>query len=277
MSRRFFSPFARGAVALCALLASPLAADVESDLRSELVGRFALTRGALLSECTEHYTDMQVTGGRISGGSGSRFEAGELVRIDNVKIGALAGLDLNLSLVEPYLLSFQDGPFTVYEERRCRAQLNFDVPREVRKDRARSLAAIVAVLEPFADEAAAKRGDWNRRVRAPYPKDWEKTRVAYEKWKVEHRNDLVRAKTEEVLRFAEQALTYMSGDEEYLTSFAAGARYRSDSWDSCEAMLGATFSVSGSGKNWNGWADGQKVAWATRLARALQECLLEAN
>ena len=277
MSHRTLRAVVRRFVALFSLLGAPLVADVESELRSALVGRFALTRGALLSECTDHFTDHKVTAGRVSGGTGTRFEAGELVRIDNVKIGALSGLDVNLTIVEPFLLSFVDGPFTVHEERRCRAQLNFEVPREVRKDRAQSLAAIAAVLERFDDDDAARRGAWNRRARAPFPKDWEKTRVAYGKWKVEHRNELVRAKTEEVLRFAEQALTYMSGDEDYLASFAAGARYRSDSWSSCEAMLTATFSISGSGKNRNGWADGQKVAWATHLARSLQDCLLEVD
>ena len=34
-----------------------------------------------------------------------------------------------------------DGPFTVYDQRRCRVQLNFEVPREVRKDRVQALAA----------------------------------------------------------------------------------------------------------------------------------------
>ena len=53
----------------------------------------------------------------------------------------MSGLDVNLTLVEPFLPSFVDGPFTVYDQRRCRVQLNFEVPREVRKDRAKALAA----------------------------------------------------------------------------------------------------------------------------------------
>ena len=59
-------------------------------------------------------------------------------------------------------------------------------------------------------------------------------------------------------------------------AFAAGARARSDSWSTCEAMLDATFYVSGSGgKSSRGWADGQRVAWANHLAHALQSCYLD--
>ncbi len=107
-----------------------------SDLRAELVGRYALAKGELVSECTDHFTDMNVVGGRLTGGTGVRFARGELLRIDNVSVGAMAGLDVNLTLVEPFLLSFEDGPFQVYDERRCRVQLNFEVGRDVRKDAA---------------------------------------------------------------------------------------------------------------------------------------------
>lgn len=251
-------------------------ADVEGDLRAELVGRYALAKGELVSECTDHFTDMKVVGGRASGGTGVRFERGELLRIDNVSAGAMSGLDVNLTLVEPFLLSFEDGPFRVFDERRCRVQLNFEVARDVRKDVHKSLAAVVAVLDLFDDAGAAKRAGWNRRKLAAYPPDWEKTKVAYEAWKLTQVNAAVRAKTASVLDEARRVLAYMPGDDDYLLAFGAGARARSDSWSTCEAMLDATFYVSGSGgKSSRGWADGQHVAWANHLAHELQECYLE--
>ncbi len=250
-------------------------ADVESDLRGELVGRYALAKGELVSECTDHFTDMKVVGGRLTGGTGTRFEPGELVRIDNVSAGAMAGLDVNLTLVEAFLLSFQDGPFQVYDERRCRVQLNFEVSRDVRKDVAKALAAVGGVLELYDDAGAAKRAGWNKRKLAPYPKDWEKTKQAYQAWKLTQVNAAVRAKTAYVLDEAGRVLNYMPGDDDYLFSFAAGARARSDSWSSCEAMLDASFYSTGSGgKSSRGWADGQHVAWANHLAHALQGCYL---
>ena len=262
------------------LAAGAARADVEGELRAELVGRAALSRSELLSECTDHYTDNQVSGTRIAGKAGERFAAGELARIDNVKIGSFTGLDVNVSLAEPYRLAWRDGPFDVYDQRRCRAQLHFDVPREVRKDRAKSRAAIEAVLAIFGDEAAAK-GDaaWNRRKVEPYPANWEAKKREWESWKRSQQNVRVRSKSEEVLERAEQVLTYMPDDAKYLAAFGAGARYRrNDSWSSCELMLDASFYVSGgapSGDDSRGWADGQLVAWATELARALADCYIE--
>ncbi len=62
--------------------------------------------------------------------------------------------------------------------------------------------------------------------------------------------------------------------QEYLLSLGDGAEARSDYWSDCDSMLSATFSTSGSGKNYQGYADGQKVAWATHLAEALQDCYI---
>ena len=201
-----------------------------------------------------------------------------MIYIDKVSIGTFAGLDVNVSIVEPYLLSWEDGPFTVYERRRCRAQLHFEVGRDVRRDRAKSIAAVEAVLELVAGGEAQARelAGWNRRKVAPFPKDWERTQVEYAKYRMAKRNEDVRKKTEEVLEQADQALRYMDSDAEYLLSFAEGAKARSDSWSDCDAMLGASFSASGSSaKDYEGWADGQKVAWATRLAEELQDCYVE--
>lgn len=277
MTRDSRSWLSRGALAVAAIAAGvavPARADVEGELRAELVGRFALTRSALLSECTESYTNVEVVGGRPNGGRGVRFEAGELARVDNVKVGSLSGLDVYLSFAVPYLLSFQDGPFTLHDERRCRVQLDFEVERETRKDAARALAAIGSVLELFDGEEAARKAGWNRRETEPFPADWEETRRAHAAWQVDERNRMVRAKSEEVLAFAAQAIAYMPGDAKFLAAFGAGARARSDSWSTCEAMLSASFYVTGSGEDKNGWAAGQKVAWATRLARDLQGCYL---
>jgi hypothetical protein len=266
------------AVALLAWLAGSIAAaDVESDLRSELVGSFALTRQAATSDCADLYTNNEVAGGRISGRGSERFAAGELVRIDNVKIGTFSGFEVLLSLVEPYRLTWQDGPFEVHDQRHCRLELRFDVPREVRKDRVRARAAIEAVLGLHDHEGAAK-GDpaWNGRRVQPYPANWERTKREWEAWRRAQQNERVREKTESLLEQADRVLSYMPSDERYLASFGAGARYRgSESWSDCEAMLTASFYVTGSGADSRGWADGQLVAWTAQLARALQECYVD--
>jgi hypothetical protein len=259
--------------------AVPALADVESELKAEIGNFYALTRSGFVSECTDHYTDNQVTGGRITGSDGVRFDAGELVQIDSVKVGSFAGLAVNLTLVEPYRLGWKDGPYEVFEQRRCRAQLHFDVPRDVRKDRVRARAAIEAALALFDHEGAAKKDPaWNRRKVEAYPPNWEATKREWETWRRSQQNRRVREKSETVLEQADRVLAYMPNDEKYLASFGAGARARgSESWSSCDVMLDASFYVSGSGADTRGWSDGQLVAWATQLARALQECYIEAE
>lgn len=269
----------RAGILMGALVAGsvPAGAAAGDELRAELVGRFGLTRAPLASDCAATPTRSKVVSGRPTGAGLRSFATGELVRVAEVRAGLLSGLEIELEVVEPALVSWRDGPFEVFDQRRCRIELDFEVPREVRKDKTRALAAIAAVVETFDDERAAKAAGWNGRRVEPYPEGWEETRREYEAWRVARRNEQVRAKTEEVLAAADQVLRYMKNDADYLASFGAGARARtSDSWSSCEAMLAATFSASGSGgEDYAGWADGQKVAWAARLARALQECYAE--
>ncbi len=253
-------------------------ADVEADLRRDLVGKVAVVRESLVSECTDHYTDLAVSGRRISGGRGERLEAGELATIDNVHVG-WSRFDVNLSLLEPLRVRWTDGPFTLYEQRNCRVQLGFDVSRDVKKDRARALATIEEVLELQPSPAVARRSPaYNGRRVEPLPADWEQTRRAHAVWKAARVNDAVRAKIARLLDDAASVLTYMPSDAGYLESFGDGARARrNESWSNCDAMLEASFYVSGSGGgDKRGWADGQHVAWATRLAAALGECYLEA-
>jgi hypothetical protein len=269
----------RAGVLFGSLLASaaPAQAAAGDELRAELVGRFGLPRAPLASDCEATPTRSKVVSGRPTGSGLRRFAAGELVRVEEVRAGLLSGLEIELEVVELALVSWRDGPFEVFDQRRCRIELEFDVPREVRKDRARALAATAAVVETFDDERAARAAGWNGRRVEPYPEGWEETRREYEAWRVARRNEQVREKTEEVLAAADQVLRYMKNDADYLASFGAGARARtSDSWSSCEAMLSASFSASGSGgEDYAGWADGQKLAWATRLSRALQDCYAE--
>ncbi|MEO8198056.1 MAG: hypothetical protein ABI689_15165, partial [Thermoanaerobaculia bacterium] len=64
MSRTLSIWIVAGAVAT----AGAAHADVEGELRAALVGRFGLTKGELVSECTDHFTDMKVVSGRLTGG-----------------------------------------------------------------------------------------------------------------------------------------------------------------------------------------------------------------
>src|SRR5262245_43997777 len=112
-------------------------ADAEGELRSRFQGAMVITKTALFSECTDHFTDNKVAPGGAPHGDGLRFASGELAYVDKVNV-TWTRIDVSLTFREQYRVTWQDGPFTLYEQRRCRAQLNLDLPREVRKDAQRA-------------------------------------------------------------------------------------------------------------------------------------------
>jgi len=260
------------------LSAGARAADTEDLLRSHLRGRWAILRSPVASECSDHYSDNDVAGRFASGPGPVSLPVGELVSIDNVHAGWTSGLDVNLGLAVPYRVRIVDGPYTLYEIRSCRVQLNFDVSREVRKDAARAEAAVLEILEVHDSESEARAsGLWNRRQTEALPADSAATWAEYRVWKAAQVNVAFRRKLEDVLADAQATLRSLQDGPEYLESFALGVEARrNDSAPSCESALSSSFYVSGSGgKNKRGFEDGQRVAWATNVARALQGCFVD--
>lgn len=261
------------------VLAGPVAAraDVEDDLRARLRGRFAIVQSPVASECTDHYSDNVASGRYASGRGPVQLPAGELVSIDNVHVG-WTRFDVNLSLQVPYRVTIVDGPYTLYELRACRVQISFDVPREVRKDLGRAEATVLEILEVHdSDRAARASASWNQREPEALPADSEQIWAEYRVWKAAQVNAAVRRRIEEVLADAQAVLRNMSDDADYLDSFGRGAASRRyESLSDCGSLLSASFYVSGSGgKSSRGYADGQRVAWATMVARGLAGCLVD--
>ncbi len=277
MSLQDLRGFVLGIGAGACLVAAPLAADVEDDLRERLRGRTAILRTPVSSECTEHYTDNEVVGRQASGRGPVSLPAGELATIDNVHVG-WTRFDVNLSLVEPYRVTIVDGPFTLYEQRSCRIQLSFDVPREVRKDLARAEAAVLGLLDLQDGVREARASElWNRRKPESLPADSEATWTEYRIWKAAQVNVDIRRRIDQVLADAQATLRSMSTDAEYLESFGLGvASRRYESLSGCDSLLSATFYPSGSeGKSRRGYEDGQRLAWTTTVVRGLNECFVD--
>lgn len=252
-------------------------ADVEDDLRARLRGRWGILKSPVASECTDHYSDNVASGRYASGRGPVQLPAGELVTIDNVHVG-WTRFDVNLSLQVPYRVAIVDGPYTLYELRPCRVQLSFDVPREVRRNTARAEATVLEILEVHdSDRAARASTTWNGREPEALPADSSERWAEYRVWKAAQANSAIRRRIEEVLADAQAVLRNMSDDPDYLDSFGRGAESRRyDSISDCESLLSASFYVSGSGgKSSRGYADGQRVAWATMVARGLAGCLVD--
>lgn len=281
----------RAVAVACALAAAtPAAADLEDDLERAWAGAWVVTRVETASDCSGFYTNVEVRGLRASSSGSRRFEEGELARVDKINLKS-DRLDLYLSVAEPVLVPRTDGPFTLYDERSCRVQLMVDVPKPVvRAGRLDEVEAVVReALERYETSAAARKSrGWNRRERDPYPRDYEETLARHAAWKAEEANRALAATRLAALDEATQALSRVTDDPAYLAGFAAGVEvWRSRSTPGCSSLAGAAFSGDeqrppsdrrggspGERAFQRGFRDGQIVAWATRVARAVEGCFV---
>src|SRR6185503_20128441 len=110
--------------------------------------------------------DNDAVGDRVAG-KALRFEAGEPVQVSGLD-WTVSGLKVRFELREPFRVEWRDGPYTLYEQRRCRVELKF--PREARPNPAAASAAIARLLERFdSDSLPMKSPAWNERRVADYP------------------------------------------------------------------------------------------------------------
>ena len=213
-----------------------------------------------------------------------RFSPGELVKIDKIKVKR-ARIDLLISLDVPVLVTTQDGPFELYHERNCRAQLIFEVPREVIKTR--NIDAVLAAISSALTTSSTKKtamesDDWNGRERNPYPQDYEQTLVRYEIWKAEQINIAVTAGIDRSFAEAADAADDIESDTDYLDGFAAGAeKMQKIRLSDCAQLIDASFTSrkknppSDKEKLWKqGFEDGQSLVFHLRRARKLKDCFV---
>lgn len=265
----------RPLAALLFVLAPTVAADVEDTLNARFRGAYVVVDVALASDCGGFYTDNELTiGGKTTGSGSHRFALGELARVERVDVKRNR-VDVFLDLAEPILVERRDGPFTLYDELSCKAQLK--VP--TKGDEARAVA-LDELLEPFAAERAARAAkSWNRRVRADYPRDYERTLAEYREWKTAQVNTVVQARLERAIEEAARFQDQVRSGPDYLAGFAAGMeRVRSRSYPSCESLITDSFypdSKGGeSGDYRKGYEDGQRLGYNLGLLRRLPDCFL---
>lgn len=257
------------------LLAAPAAADVEDTLNARFRGAYVVVEVPLASDCGGFYTDAEVTVGRRTTGSGShRFAAGELARVERVDVKRNR-VDVFLDVVEGLLAERRDGPFTLYDELACKVQLKVPAKRE--EDRA---GALDGLLEVFDNERAARAAkSWNGRVRAAYPKDYERTLAEYQVWKAAQVNAAIETRIDQALDEAGRLHDRMSSSTDYLTGFGAGMeKVRSRYYPSCDGLLSDGFypdAKSGESSDYRrGYEDGQRVGYYLGLVRRLRDCFV---
>ena len=268
---------------LLGALPSP-AVDLDDQLDKQLRGAWAVLEVEVYSSCSTTYSDNKVGAAGVASKADRRFSPGELVKIDKIKVKR-ARIDLLISLEVPVLMTTRNGPFELFDERDCKAQLIFEVPREVIKTR--NIDAVLTVISSALTtsskkKTAMKSDNWNGREREPYPDNYEQTLARYEQWKAEQINIAVTAGIDRSIAEAADVADDIESDADYLDGFAAGAEKMQEiRLSDCTQIIDASFTSSKknppSDKNsaWKrGFEDGQSLVFHLRRARKLKDCFV---
>src|SRR4051794_24032853 len=102
------------------------AADLERTLDEHWRGAYVVVRPPIASDCGGFYTDDDAHAGRVDSRGSHRFAAGELAKVDSVKVRFGGRVDVFLDLAEDVLEQRSDGPFTLFDARSCKVQLKID-------------------------------------------------------------------------------------------------------------------------------------------------------
>ena len=260
------------------------ASELGSRLDRELKGGWGVLELEVYSACGGTYSDNEVGSAGVASKARNRFAAGELVKIDDVKVKRQR-VDLLLTLDAPLRVSRMDGPFELFDQRSCRVQLMVSVPRELVKSA--NLDALLTEVKKHVTLYASRddaelSGDWNGREMEPLPDYYEETVQRHAVWKAEQTNAAVRDGIDHALSEAAEAVEDMDDDADYLAGFGEGAEIMGDlTVTNCGSLLNLSFTSyrknadSGKSRGWkDGWNDGQKLVFHVLLADRLRSCLV---
>jgi len=216
------------------------AGQFQKSLKGQWLGAWVVTRVESTSDCAGFYTDNRVNGTLVKGGGALRFEAGELAKLDRVDLKR-SRMDLLLTLQEPVLIPYRDGPFTLYREAFCKIELEIELPRAVvrEKDTDAVERSLLAILERYASEQDAIASvSYNEREREQYPHDYETTVARHAVWKAEQINLSVQAKIDHAVDETSRLADRIDPDAAYLGGFAEGiVAARGVNLDRCSNLL----------------------------------------
>ena len=260
------------------------ASELGDRLDRELKGGSGVLEVEVYSACGGTYSNNEVGTAGVASKARHRFAAGELVKIDDVKVKRQR-VDLLLTLDVPLRVSRIDGPFELYDQRPCRVQLMVYVPREMVKnsDLEGLLNEVKKHFTLFASLDEAEMSDnWNGREMEPLPDDYEETLHRHAVWKAEQTNAAVRDGIDHALSEAAEAVDDLDDDADYLAGFGEGSEKMAEfGVTSCDSLLNVSFTSyrksapSDKSRRWkDGWNDGQKIVFHVLLANRLRSCLV---
>jgi hypothetical protein len=264
------------ALAACLASGAAGAADLESQLAARWKGAWVIVRPAIASDCGGFYTDNVVRGARVESRGDHRLPGGELARVEKIVVRWGGRIDVFLDLAEQLLVAHSDGPFTLYDPRSCKVQLELEGAGK--RGLAEAEAALAGPLELHASAAEAEASPaWNHRQREPFPDDYERTLAAHAAWKATQTNVAVDKRMDEAIAEAARLTERVRDEPDYLAGFAAGVeRARDHSFGDCGGLIDASFypdTVRGKSDAYDaGYADGQRLAFDVGLLARLRGC-----
>jgi hypothetical protein len=267
------------------------AGDFEGALESRWRGAWVLTNVDTYSDCAGIYTNNHVNGQLVQGRGKFAFRPGEMAQVQKVDLKR-SRLDLLLSLPEPILVSYPDGPYTLYREASCLIELQVELPRPlVSQGNVEGVdQKVLAVVSRFAgrQEASRSRG-WNRRQREAYPEDYDRTLAEHAAWKAEQANAAIAARIDEAREESSRISSSINSDNDYLKGFAAGveaakaldlrecgAILAKDPAHVCPipAQLPASLAGPAQSRYTRGFTDGSRLVFSLESMRVLPRCMV---
>ena len=260
------------------------ASELGDRLDRELKGGWGVLELEVYSACGGTYSDNEVGAAGVASKARHRFAAGELVKIDDVKVKRQR-VDLLLTLDAPLKVPRMDGPFELFDQKSCRVQMMVFVSRELVKnsDLEGLLTEVKKHITLYSSRDDAEMSEhWNGREMEPLPDDYEETLYSHTVWKAEQSNAAVREGINHALSQAADAIEDLDDDAEYLAGFGEGSEKMGGfSVTNCDSLLSQSFTSyrksasSDKSRNWkNGWNDGQKLVFHVLLANRLRSCLV---
>jgi len=231
------------ALGLIATAAPADAGSFENALRARWRGAWIITEIETYSVCNGNYFNNDVSGQFVAARAGRPFQPGELAKVDKLQVNRKK-IELMVTIAGTNLVSRQDGPFTLYDRRTCKIELEVAIPRDVIKSKhveeVDRFLASVAQRFSTRDEALDS-SDWNGREADEYPEDYERTLAHHAVWSAEEINRGIDEQLDRSLLTANELAREVDGNLIYLSGFAEGARMMRE-WRErdCGRLIGST-------------------------------------
>lgn len=276
------------AALLLVLCLPSFGSQLQKELKGRWLGAWVVTTAESYSDCGGNYTNNRIHGNLVKSGGAYSFRSGELAKVDKIDVKR-SRFDVLLTLNEPILVPYQEGPFTLYREVWCKLELEVALPRHVVKNKDAEFIdrSVLAVLERHSrQDDAEMSAAWNRRERDPYPEGYEHTLAELQVWRAEQANLQVQARLDFAAEETDRLVHRVTGDPVYLEGFADGIEAaRGNTLHGCPALLSVrlgrtqtrpaeTVEEQTAHRRQQGFEDGKTLVYGLEMLRRLPGCFV---